>query len=151
VSYEPLAPHHAARVFAELCDPAMYAFIPDDPPASIEALAERYAQLAAGGPPGETWRNWIILDADAPVGTLQATIYADHRADVAWVVVPRYWRRGHGARGVAWLLATLADEGVTHAEATIDPRNTASRALAAKLGFQDSGLRGGDRVYLREI
>jgi RimJ/RimL family protein N-acetyltransferase len=150
LAFEPLAEHHAARVFGELQAAELYAYIPEQPPSSVDALAARYARLAAGGPTGELWRNWIALDGDVPVGTLQATVYGDGRADVAWVIFPRYWRRGYGTASAAWMLEQLAaHDGVTRFEATIDPRNTASLRLAAKLGFVPTGTRDGDVVVSR--
>jgi RimJ/RimL family protein N-acetyltransferase len=151
VRYEPLEPRHAALVFGELQDPRMYTYIPDEPPASIDVLAARYARLAAGGPRGERWYNWLALDGDAPVALLQATLYDDRRASVAWIVFPRVWRRGYGTRAATWLLAELAELGAQLAEATIDPRNTASLALAAKLGFTRVGTDGDDIVLSRAI
>jgi [ribosomal protein S5]-alanine N-acetyltransferase len=152
LAFERLAEHHAARVFGELQAAELYAYIPEQPPSSVDALAARYARLAAGGPAGELWRNWIVLDSDQPVGTLQATVYADGRADVAWVIYPRYWRRGYGAASAAWMLAELAaHDGVTQFEATIDPRNTASLRLAAKLGFVPTGTRDGDVVVGKRL
>ncbi len=149
--FEPLEPRHAARMFDELQDPALYAYIAEPRPASIDALEVRYAQLAAGGPPGEKWLNWIVLDAGAPVGTLQATIYADEHAELAWLIFPRHWRRGFGAMAAGWLLGQLDELRVLLVEATIDPRNAASLALAAKLGFECIGTRGDDVLVARSV
>lgn len=144
--FEPVEVRHAALVLADLQDPVLYAYIPEPPPVSLAQLEARYAQLVAGGPRGEIWRNWIAFDGDTPIGTLQATIYPD-RAEVAWLIFARYWRRGFGARAVGWLLGQLGD---VFAEATIDPRNTASLALATKLGFRYIGMRDDDLVFARE-
>ena len=149
--FERLEPSHAALMFDELQDPTLYTYIAEPRPASLEALEARYAKLAAGGPPGETWLNWIVLDGDAPIGTLQATIYADQHADVAWLIVPRYWRRGFGLMAAGWLLRHLDELRVLLAEATIDPRNAASLALAAKLGFVYLGMRGDDVLVARSV
>jgi ribosomal-protein-alanine N-acetyltransferase len=149
--FEPLEPRHAALMFDELQDPALYAYIAEPRPASLDALEARYARLAAGGPHGEKWLNWIVLDAGAPIGTLQATIYADEHAEVAWLIFPRHWRRGFGAMAAGWLLRHLDELRVLLAEATIDPRNAASLALAAKLGFECIGMRGDDVLVARSV
>lgn len=150
MKFEPLERRHAARVFDDLQDPALYAYILEPRPGSLAQLEARYAQLAAGsGRVHERWLNWIAFDGETPVGTLQATVYPDHRAEVAWVIFPRYWRRGFGTLAVAWLLQQLGD--VVLAEATIDPRNAASLALATKLGFQRVGTRGDDMLVAHRI
>jgi ribosomal-protein-alanine N-acetyltransferase len=134
---EELAAPHAAELFAPLQSAELYTYIPDEPPASIAALAARYERMRVGAPPGETWRNWVMRAAAdrVPVGTLQATI-DDLRTLIAYVVLPAHWRRGYAREGVAWMLETLRrTHGVTRAEALIDTRNAASIALVESLGF----------------
>ncbi len=136
---EALTPAHAAVLYPVLDDPALYTYIDEDPPASLEALTRRYAHLARGGRGDEVWRNWVVFlrASDAPVGTLQATITVDRRALVAYAVVPRCWRRGLGAEAVGWMLDELRDrDGVVRAEALIDTRNVASMALVERVGFR---------------
>jgi [ribosomal protein S5]-alanine N-acetyltransferase len=137
---ERLVPAHAAVLFEDLCEPALYTFIPDDPPVSVEALAARYERLAAGAPPdrSEAWRNWTMFDAadGRPVGTLQATIYPDGCASIAYLVVVRRWREGFAREGVAWMLDHLVANGVTRFDANIDTRNAASIGLVESLGFR---------------
>ena len=146
--FERLERRHAARVFDDLQDPALYAYIPEPRPETIAQLEARYAQLAAGsGRVYEVWHNWIAFDGDTPVGTLQATIYPD-RAEVAWVIFARYWRRGFGTAALDWLLHELDDGKLRRVEATIDPRNTASLALAAKLGFHRAGTTNSGDIYV---
>lgn len=138
---EPLAPTHAAALFEDLRDPALYEFIPDEPPPTPGALLQRFAHLAAGPGPerragGEVWRNWVMVDRadERPVGTLQATLYGQ-RAVIAYAVVRRRWREGFATEGVTWLCGALAAAGVVRAEAFIDTRNTASIELVERLGF----------------
>jgi [ribosomal protein S5]-alanine N-acetyltransferase len=135
-----LDPAHAGVLFDDLRDPAMYAFIPDEPPDSIDALAARYDRMCSGPPPGrdETWCNWVMLDAvdRRPVGTLQATIGPVAQASIAYAVVARRWRQGLGREGVAWMLEHLAHRGVSVVEARIDTRNAASIRLVESLGFR---------------
>src|SRR5690349_19645750 len=107
LTFEPLAPHHAAELVGALRDPAMYTYIPDEPPASVEALAARYRRWQIAAPDGERWRNWLMRAAEdgSPVGTLQATVLvAERRAVIAYIVFPPVWRRGFGRAGVAWML-----------------------------------------------
>jgi [ribosomal protein S5]-alanine N-acetyltransferase len=150
VRLEPLALRHAALVLDDLQARALYAYIPDEPPASLEALVARYERYVAGAPAGERWLNWIAFDHDAPVGHVQATVRAD-RCDVAWLIFARYWRRGYGAAAVRALLAALPRD-VAACEASIDPRNIASLALANRVGFVHVGVReDGDVVVARPV
>lgn len=44
---EPLTAAHAGELFALLRNDALYTFIPQEPPKSLEWLRERYAKLEA--------------------------------------------------------------------------------------------------------
>jgi ribosomal-protein-alanine N-acetyltransferase len=45
LSLAPLRAQHAAILFEGLSDPAAYRYIPQTPPASVEALQSRYEKL----------------------------------------------------------------------------------------------------------
>lgn len=140
---EPLAPGHATDLFDALQAPGLYAFIPDHPPESRDALRRRFERLARGGEGDETWRNWVLFlrDGRRPVGTLQATIYSDARAAIAYSISPPFWRDGFGMEAVRWMLGHLhATDGVRLAEAVIDTENRASIGLVRRLGFREVAL-----------
>jgi ribosomal-protein-alanine N-acetyltransferase len=139
VRLEPLVPDHAEALFPGLQDPALYTFIPDAPPTSLEALRARYTRLATRGSPDgrQAWLNWALWsDPDAAyVGYVQATVEGD-TALVAYVLFRPYWRRGYARAAVAEMMRWLeAEHAVTRFEARVDPRNVASRALLEALGF----------------
>jgi [ribosomal protein S5]-alanine N-acetyltransferase len=137
----PLRTAHAEQMFDGLSDERAYEFIPDMPPASAGALAERYThlegQVSRDGQ--EVWLNWIIASASEPTlhGYVQFTIRpAEHRAFVAYFVFPRYQRQGIGSETVAAALSSVATTfQVTRVDAEIDTRNAASIALVESLGF----------------
>ena len=83
-------------MFDGLADARGYIFIPDEPPASVEALNARYEKLVAGCSPDgtELWRNWVIRDreSDTLVGYTQATI-RDRLAFIAYQVFPAHGYR----------------------------------------------------------
>jgi [ribosomal protein S5]-alanine N-acetyltransferase len=137
---EPLAAAHAPRLFDGLADTSLYTYIPDDPPPSVAELAARFDRLAAGSPRSdEVWRNWVMFAAcdSRVVGTLQASVFADRRAMIAYMILPPYWRRGYGAEGVRWMLRQVAEQDHAElAEAFIDTRNAASIALVKRLDFR---------------
>ena len=70
------------------------------------------------------------------VGTLQATIYSNWKADIAHTVFPRFWQKGYAKEGCGRMLAHLfEDYHVELVRATMDIRNKASMHLVESLGF----------------
>ena len=154
VRLEPLQAAHADGLFGPLSDPALYHYLDDEPPASVEWLRERFAALARGAPAGleELWLNWIIQVDGRPVGTTQATIRTGAPSSVAYVVAVPAQGRGVGRVAVGLMLDRLAaDHGVVDVQAEIDPANTASIGLAESLGFVAAGTIGTDRRFVRRL
>ena len=74
---EPLVVAHAPLVYTPLLDARLYAFILQEPPASIEALVARYQKLAARRSPdgSEVWLNWAVrlrASDDTPSATARS-------------------------------------------------------------------------------
>ncbi|MDE2571141.1 MAG: GNAT family N-acetyltransferase [bacterium] len=135
---------HARELFADLRDPRIYAFMPDDPPLSVEALALRYVIWERRQSPDgrERWLNWVVRLAHGgePVGLLQATVPTRGAALVAYLLFPRRWGKGYAREGVRRVLELLFVEyGVERVAASIDTRNDRSIALVRSLGFQCAG------------
>jgi ribosomal-protein-alanine N-acetyltransferase len=139
---EPLGPEHADALFEPLSEPRLYEFVPDDPPASRQALEARLRHWAAGPRDGsERWLNYLMWAGPAPVGTLQATVQADRVALLAYLVFAPQQRRGYAAHGCRWLIGELfAAQPVDTVRALIDTRNTPSIRLAEALGLRRVGL-----------
>ena len=136
---EPLRIDHAPAMLAGLSDPAAYAFLPDDPPADLAALRARYRrQIAGHAPDGSAlWLNWVVRRQSdgAFLGYTQATVTGE-LATVAYHVFPAHWRRGIGRAALAATLdLVFALDRVILAQALVDTRNQASRALLVSLGF----------------
>jgi RimJ/RimL family protein N-acetyltransferase len=142
---EPLTASHAAVLFEPLRDPALYRFIPDDPPEAAE-LEEQYRFWEARRSPdgSEAWLNWALrrrVGAEY-VGTLQASVLPDQSAFVAYVVFAQWQRQGYATEALARLVDYLiADLGATVVVAEIDTRNLASIALVERLGFHRVAMR----------
>jgi len=147
---EPLEASHAHELYAALLDDRLYRYIPQEPPVSEQALRERYGRLEARQPPDgrELWLNWAMrLSGDATyIGTLEATIYRDKTAYVAYMVFPPHQGHGYateGLRRVLDYLVTAHQAGMIAAQ--IDTRNAASIAVVERLGFTRVGtLRDAD-------
>ena len=142
---EPLRPDHASVIYEHLQDERLYQFIPQDPPASLRALEDRYRFLSARRSPDgrEAWLNWAVLVRGSGdfAGTIEATLHENLEATIAYTVFVSYQRRGFAAEACERLLEHLfGDYGVGVAAAEIDTRNAASIALVESLGFRRVAL-----------
>lgn len=161
---EPLVEAHAALLFASFADPLLYTYIPGDPPASIDALRERYRRLEKRASPdgAERWLNWAARLVDAPsyVGLFEATVHEDATASLAYFVFSAHGRRGYGVEGAGEVVRHLFESHRVRAvRANIDTRNLASIRLVERLGFlherlilQADHFKGAvsdERVFLR--
>ena len=137
---EPIARHHAAPLFAALGDATIYRFMPEDPPGDLSKLEERYEFLEARRSPDGTqgWLNWAVrLRSESTwIGTLQATVYEDGVAGIAYVLAPSHWGHGYATEGVRRVVRLLFDEhGCPEVFAEVDTRNASSIRLLKRLGF----------------
>ncbi len=135
---EPVTAAHAPEMFVVLRDPAIYEF-ENEPPASMEGLADRYARLESrrSGDRTQAWLNWVIrLSTGQACGYVQATVLESGAALVAYELASRYWRRGIATAAVTAMLDELRDRyGMTMAFAVLKARNHRSAGLLRKLGF----------------
>jgi [ribosomal protein S5]-alanine N-acetyltransferase len=143
---EPLRAAHAAELFAGLSDERLYRWIPQDPPASLDALAWRYGMLESRlSPEGdEFWLNWALRRRDGGqcIGTVQATVRADGSAYLAYELNADVWGHGYASEACAEVLRCLATHfEVTRVGADVDTRNAASIRLLERLGFSRAGLK----------
>ena len=138
---EPLVAAHADEMFGPMSAQAIYAYIPEQPPASVAALRQRYQQLERGHSASgrERWLNWIVrLASGQCAGYVQATIHPASTADFAFVFAPEHWGRGVAFEACRAAIPRLAGEfGVRALFATVDPRNLRSIGLLQRLGFDE--------------
>jgi RimJ/RimL family protein N-acetyltransferase len=136
---EALRESHAEDLWCVLADPRIYRFLDDKPPASLSALAERFRKLERGRSvdDDEIWLNWTVQTTEGRcIGFVQATIYPDRSAAVAFVVGANYWGKGYGREATEAMLRSLVEScSIRGAFATVDPRNVASQNLLLSLGF----------------
>jgi len=146
---EPLLPEHATHLFEGLADERLYRFIPTDAPESVEALETRYRKLSSRRSPdgSEAWLNFAMRlreEGTRPkatyVGTLEATVFPERCAYLAYTVFFQFWRRGYAREGCARMLTHLLEEqGMREVAAEMDTRNAASIGLVESLGFERVG------------
>ena len=156
---EPLVAAHAEEMVAALSAPALYEYMPGQPPASAAALRERYVRLETRRSSDGTqqWLNWIVrLASGQCAGFVQATIYPGHTGDFAFLLAPEHWGRGVAFEACQAALPHIFDvQGVTALFATVDPRNARSASLLLRLRFGEvppdryphGDVEPGDRVF----
>ena len=149
---EPLTRHHAPELFEALASPALYAMMDEKPPASLEAVVERYTRLesrrSADG--REAWLNWVVreMDSAAAIGYVQATLQEDGTTFIGYVIAPAAQRRGFAREATSAMLEELrAAYGAKRFRASADARNASSIALLRALGFTNDGADAGDLLF----
>jgi [ribosomal protein S5]-alanine N-acetyltransferase len=139
VTLEPQVAAHAAELHPLLSDLELYLYMDDKGPASEAALRERFTKLETrlSGDGAEHWLNWVVRNTDGvAVGFVQATVYPNRSAEIAYVIGRPFWRRGYGRVACEAMIDHLvASYGATQLFATLDPQNAASLALLKSLGF----------------
>lgn len=143
VVLEPQVAGHAEEMFAVLSDPAIYEH-ENEPPASVEWLRARFARLesrrSAHG--DEQWLNWVVREPDdgALAGFVQATVSADGRAAIAYVLSSAHWGRGLARAAVEAMIDELEERhGVVRLTAVLKRANVRSLRLLERLGFGRAG------------
>ena len=143
----------ATAMFEALRHPEMYAFIPRSAPKSVNDVERRFARVMQETAPdrAEQWLNWSIWlrETGAGIGTIEATLKPDNRAEIGYLFDPKVWRRGYAREAVGAMLDHLKAQGAVSFEASIDIRNDASKALVAALGFSHFETRGLDETWRR--
>ena len=117
----------------------------------------------------ETTRAWLDSMVAAPPdvsddfivekdGEAIGKLGAWRLPEVGYLIGRPHWNRGYAAEAMAAFVAYAFANRTDHLTADVDPRNTASLALLARMGFRETGRAertwcvGGawcDSVYLR--
>jgi len=140
LTLEPQVAAHAEAMFDVLSDPAIYEY-EHEPPQSVECLRERFRILEWRRSPDGTqqWLNWVVCAKGRPIGYVQATVFRDGRAAIAYVFASEHWGHGYASEAVAAMLDELRDHyGVTLAVAVYKAANFRSRKLLTRAGFKQA-------------
>jgi [ribosomal protein S5]-alanine N-acetyltransferase len=145
---EPIKREHADELYALISDERLYRFIPQDPPASPDALRERYEFLEPGVSPGgdELWPKWILRSKSAGhcLGRVEATVQADGVALLAYEIIPTEWQKGLATEACKCVISALLDLYCVHTiKAEVDTRNHPSIRLLERLDFKRADVRYG--------
>src|SRR5437868_12214328 len=141
-------------MFVLLSDAKIYRF-EGEPPASIEALRERFRRLESRRSPDgrEQWLNWVVrLPSGELAGYVQATVREDGRAAIAYVLGSTYWDRGIGREAVAAMLELLHEQhGIREFTAVLKRANARSRLLLEHLGFSPAASAAADEDLMQLV
>jgi ribosomal-protein-alanine N-acetyltransferase len=139
LTLEPQLARHADEMFEVLSDPAIYEY-ENQAPASLDALRRRYAALESRRSPDgvDQWLNWVIrLPHGEAIGYVQATVWPDGRAAIAYELGSAWWGRGLARRAVEAMVDELvAQHDVQRLSAVLKRANLRSRRLLERLGFE---------------
>lgn len=138
LSLEPQVAAHAEEMFDVLSDPAIYEF-ENEPPRSLEWLRERYSRLETrrSSDGEQRWLNWVVrLASGKPIGYVQATVYPDGQASIAYELGSRFWGFGYASESVQALMRELVERyDVREFSAVLKKHNHRSLRLLERLGF----------------
>lgn len=137
LSLRPVAPSDRDAYHAIWGDPEVIWWGHSDSPASsavaIAALAGRCSRM----PAGLGW-SWLVThDGDDVVGDvcLQPSPDPPGGIEIGWHLARKHWGRGYATEGALPLLPHAWSLGADEVIATIVPMNTASVAVAERIGM----------------
>ncbi len=135
---QPQVARHAEEMFAVLDDPALYEF-ENAPPESIDWLRARFARLESrrSADQSQHWLNWVIARGDgALIGFVQATVFPDGRAAIAYVLASAQWGRGYATEAIEAMIEELHERyHVRTLTAVLKRANHRSLKMLTRLGF----------------
>jgi ribosomal-protein-alanine N-acetyltransferase len=141
VTLEPRTTAHAQELFALVAEPALYEFIEEEPPASVEVLWALLSRSESRRSPdgSEHWLNWVVRDESSNIaGYVQATVAENLETNVAYVFGTAFRGRGIATEAVSQMLEIVAAEyGVKRFFVVAERRNARSIRLAERLGFSE--------------
>ena len=160
---EPRVRAHAEAMFDVLGNPALYRYLDEAAPPSVDHLRRLYTRLEARLSPdsSQVWLNWVVRRPGLPLlGYVQATVMPNNTAWVGYVFSAQYWGRGYATQaGKAMLEHLVSDYGVRRFLASVDVANLRSTRLLQRLGFHEASgpvrevheLSPTERLFLRSV
>lgn len=139
---EPLVAAHAEAMFEMLGDPALYRYLDEPAPPSVDQLRRLYTRLEARLSPdgSQVWLNWVVRRPGLPpLGYVQATVMLNYTAWVGYVFSAQHWGRGYATQAGRAMLEHLASGyGVQRFLASVEAANLRSIRLLQRLGFHEA-------------
>lgn len=147
VRLEELNESHADALFAALDHESVYRFIGGPDATTPDEMRARISRVRSGPAPerDETWLNFAVLVDDLVAGRVEATLH-DGIAEIAYLMGPRFWGRGHATTATAQLIAILPQRHVASVWACVHPGNVPSTRVLSRLGFREQLASTGARL-----
>ncbi len=89
---------------------------------------------------GSSDHEYIVLLGDAKIGECSLTVSTDYRAEIGFMLLPEYWRRGCGTEVVRQLSEKARQMSINELTATTDAKNDAAIRLLEKTGFPKQNI-----------
>ena len=138
LTLEPQMAAHAEAMFIVLSDPAIYEY-ENQAPLSAEGLRERFLALESrqSRDGSQQWLNWVIrLPSSGLIGYVQATLYPDGRAAIAYELHSAYWGRSFASAAVGAVISHLGEHyPIQSLSAVLKKENHRSMRLLQRLSF----------------
>lgn len=85
---------------------------------------------------GTSDHEYIALVDNRPIGECSLTDNSDGAAEIGFMLLPEYWRQGHGIEAVRQLLTIAVKLPINEVVATTDAENIAAIRLLENTGFK---------------
>ncbi|MBL8518334.1 MAG: GNAT family N-acetyltransferase [Betaproteobacteria bacterium] len=144
LSLEQLTLSHADLLFPGLSDPALYTFIPADPPSSLDEKREHFARILRGPRDNdeELWLNWAarVSATGEYIGYIETSTFPGDYAHLAYFIFAGAQRKGYAREACEHVIRHVERaHRIRLVVAEMDTRNVASWRLAESLGFARVG------------
>jgi [ribosomal protein S5]-alanine N-acetyltransferase len=151
LTLEPQVAAHAEEMFRVLSDAAIYEY-ENEPPASVEWLRERFTKLESrcSSDGTQQWLNWVVrLPSSELIGYVQATVFPNSRAAIAYVLSSKLWSNGFASEAVRAMVGELVTHYDVHSlSAVLKQENLRSLRLLQRLGFSLASLERREQAQL---
>jgi ribosomal-protein-alanine N-acetyltransferase len=138
---EPQVAGHAEEMFRVLSDPTIYEH-ENEPPTSLDWLRQRFFKLESRRSTDgtEQWLNWVIrLSPTQLIGYVQATVFSDSTAAIAYVLSSAFWGQGFASEAVHAMMTELISQYRVHSfSAVLKQSNLRSLRLLNRMGFSQA-------------
>jgi RimJ/RimL family protein N-acetyltransferase len=150
----------APGLFLAMQEEAIYDYIPEVPPTSVEQLIERYGEPLSTRLKDVALIHYTIRNHKEIIGLSQIRCNSTKSFEIGFKLAPSSWGKGYGTWAVMLILKELQTKFTSGTvTARVDSRNLRSAAVLQKNGFVYCGsekkvlkmLPSIDYVYAREL
>jgi [ribosomal protein S5]-alanine N-acetyltransferase len=146
INLEDLSHSHIGELFSYFAEPALYDFIPLEPPTDENQFGIWVDRKLQGSTDrDQVWLNWVLRDNNdsTAVGFIEVTILRKARsAYLAYFTFRPFWQRGFAREGCQTVIGMLRERAdVDFVTCEVDSENQASVALLRSLGFVQTDYR----------